>query len=234
MRNRWSARSGSSLTSWRFPDAAVHLTTDAALPRVGEELAPRWGRDSCSWAMVPEMFRTSRLTGRRLTLQGFALQELLLKDAGTMRTLSADGQIPSEEQITALCARHLEHWARHGFGVWQIFETATGAYIGQCGIRNYLLQSESAIEIFFALRSPYFRRGFGTEMARAVIQIGFRDVCAESLVGFTLPENIGSRRLMEKLGMRYEGVMAHAGLPHVLYRIARPSDVLPGTRDLSK
>jgi RimJ/RimL family protein N-acetyltransferase len=116
--------------------------------------------------------------------------------------------------------------------VWQIFETASGAYIGQCGIRNYLLQAESAIELFFALRSPYFRRGFGTEMARAVIQIGFRDVGAESLVGFTLPDNVGSRRLMEKLGMHYERMVEHAGLPHVLYRIARHSAA--GIGDQSK
>lgn len=178
--------------------------------------------------MVPEIFETSRLTGRRLTSEDFALQEMLLKDVETMRTLSADGQVPSQEQIKALCERHLQHWARHGFGVWQMFETATDIYIGQCGIRNYLLQSESAIEIFFALRSPYFRRGFGMEMTGAVIQIGFRDLGAESLVGFTLRENVGSRRLMEKLGMRYEGVVEHAGLPHVLYRISRPSDLLRG------
>jgi [ribosomal protein S5]-alanine N-acetyltransferase len=180
--------------------------------------------------VAPEVFQTSRLTGRRLTSEGFALQEMLLKDAETMRTLATDGQVASEEQITELCERHLQHWERHGFGMWQIFENATGAYTGQCGIRKYLLQTESAIEIFFALRSPYHRRGFGTEMARAVIQIGFRDVGAESLVGFTLPENVGSRRLMEKLGMHYEGVVEHAGLPHVLYRIARHSASVGGHR----
>jgi hypothetical protein len=70
--------------------------------------------DSCSCTMIPEILQTSRLTGRRLTSEGVALQEMLLKDAETMRTLSADGQIPSEEQITALCERHLQHWARHG------------------------------------------------------------------------------------------------------------------------
>ena len=98
------------------------------------------------------------------------------------------------------------------------------------GIRNYLLHAESAIEIFFALRSPYFRRAFGTEMALAVMQIGFGDVGAESLVGFTLPENVGSRHLMEKLGMHYEGAVEQAGLPHVLYRIERHGDASPVTK----
>jgi [ribosomal protein S5]-alanine N-acetyltransferase len=185
-------------------------------------------------AVAPEIFQTSRLTGRRLTSEGFALQETLLKDPETMRTLAADGQVPSEERITEICERHMQHWARYGFGVWQIFETATGAYVGQCGIRNYLLKEEPAIEIFFALRSPYLRQGFGTEMARAVIGIGFCDVGAESLVGFTLPENIGSRRLMEKLGMHYEGVIEHAGLPHVLYRIGRHGATLEGEPDHSE
>jgi hypothetical protein len=47
--------------------------------------------------------------GRRLTSEGVALQEMLLTDAETMRTLAADGQVPSEEQITELCERHLRH-----------------------------------------------------------------------------------------------------------------------------
>lgn len=53
-------------------------------------------------------------------------------------------------------------------------------------------------------------------MARAVLEIGFRDLAMRSLIAFTLPENTASRRVMEKLGMQYEGVIEHAGLPRGL------------------
>ena len=38
------------------------------------------------------------------------------------------------------------------------------------------------------------------------------------LIAFTLPDNLASRRVMEKAGFAYEREILHAGLPHVLYR----------------
>ena len=38
-------------------------------------------------------------------------------------------------------------------------------------------------------------------------------------VSFTLPDNVASRRVMEKLGFRFERDTPYAGLPHVLYRL---------------
>ena len=40
-----------------------------------------------------------------------------------------------------------------------------------------------------------------------------------SVVSFTLPGNLASRRVMEKLGFRFERETTYAGLPHVLYRL---------------
>jgi RimJ/RimL family protein N-acetyltransferase len=169
-------------------------------------------------AMKIDSFQTPRLTARRFTSEGLPLQKILLTDPGTMKTLAADGTMPSDERIAELCARHLQHWARYGFGMWQIFETTTGEYIGQCGLRNSAIRGNPEIELFFALRSPYFQRGFGTEMARAAIRIAFGELSARSVIAFTLPDNIASRRLMQKVGMQYECMIEHAGLPHVLYR----------------
>jgi RimJ/RimL family protein N-acetyltransferase len=84
-----------------------------------------------------------------------------------------------------------------------------------------VLRGEPEIELFYALRPAYFQRGLGTEMARAVVGIGLRDLRLASVVAFTLPDNVASRRVMEKVGMQYQGVIEHAGLPHVLYRIER-------------
>ena len=42
------------------------------------------------------------------------------------------------------------------------------------------------------------------------------------LVAFTLPDNLGSRRVMEKSGFVYERDIVHVGLAHVLYRHRRP------------
>jgi ribosomal-protein-alanine N-acetyltransferase len=59
----------------------------------------------------------------------------------------------------------------------------------------------------------------GTEIAQAVLTVGFTEIRAPSVIGFTLSTNRASRALMTKLGMTYEGPMEHAGLPHQLYRL---------------
>ncbi len=50
-------------------------------------------------------------------------------------------------------------------------------------------------------------------MAIAEAPLGVREV-----ISLTLHDNRASRRVMEKLGLRYERDVTHAGLPHVLYR----------------
>jgi ribosomal-protein-alanine N-acetyltransferase len=171
--------------------------------------------------MAAAEFQTLRLTGRRLTPDSAALEWQLFTDTGTMRTLSVDGAAASDDQIREICTRHLQHWAEHHFGMWQIFEAATQDFVGNCGLRYYPLRGTEEIELFFALRSAYFRRGYATEMAAAVVDMGFEQIGAESIISFTMPQNVASRGVMVKLGMQYEGVIEHAGHAHVLYRLRR-------------
>ena len=72
--------------------------------------------------------------------------------------------------------------------------------------------------------------GLATEGARAVIRYAFEDLGLDSLVSFTVPENLRSRHVMEKLGMTHDPAddFDHPRLPeghpmrrHVLYRLKR-------------
>ena len=53
------------------------------------------------------------------------------------------------------------------------------------------------------------------------VEVAFEDLDLEEVVAFTLPDNIASRRVMEKAGFAYDRDIQRAGLPHVLYRIVR-------------
>jgi [ribosomal protein S5]-alanine N-acetyltransferase len=63
----------------------------------------------------------------------------------------------------------------------------------------------------------FWRRGFATEIARAILDVA-TGLGIRGLVAFTLPTNLGSRGVMEKVGFRYERDIVWAALPHVLYR----------------
>ena len=173
--------------------------------------------------MASPHFITPRLAAHRLSAGDFATFRAIHTDVLTMQTLSADGSIPSEEMSRAIFDRHLKHWDEHDYGLWLLSLTASGESVGYCGLRRMTLRGVAEVELFFGLHSRFFRQGLGTEIAHAVLEMGFREIRTASVIGFTLSTNRASRALMTKLGMTYEGPMEHAGLPHQLYRLTRSS-----------
>jgi ribosomal-protein-alanine N-acetyltransferase len=165
------------------------------------------------------VLETARLSGRAPIEGDLPHLRVIHGDPRAMATLSADGQPVGEEHSRAILARMREHWERHGFGVWMLFEKAGNRFAGYAGIRHIELEGAPEIELLYAIRSDRWRTGYASEAAAEVLRLGFRDLAPESVIAFTLPHNLGSRGVMEKCGIRFERDITHAGLPHVLYRI---------------
>ena len=79
------------------------------------------------------------------------------------------------------------------------------------------------MEISYALMARHWRKGFATEIATASVELAGQ-LRIPSLVAFTLPDNLASRRVMEKVGFTYERDIEWAALPHVLYRLRLAPD----------
>src|SRR5262249_31823228 len=89
------------------------------------------------------------------------------------------------------------------------------------------------VEIGWRLAAEYWNRGYATEGARAALDFGFKILQLEEVVSFTVPGNIRSQRVMEKIGMTHSPSddFDHPLLPeghplrrHVLYRIGRRTE----------
>jgi ribosomal-protein-alanine N-acetyltransferase len=65
----------------------------------------------------------------------------------------------------------------------------------------------------------YWNRGFATEIAQVSLDVGFERLGLAEIGSWTLPINLVSQRVMEKLGFRYERDFEFAGLPHRFYRL---------------
>ncbi len=76
------------------------------------------------------------------------------------------------------------------------------------------------VELPWSVLPKLQRRGFATEAARAALGVAL-GLGLGPLVALTLPDNRASRGVMEKVGLRYEREVEHAGLPHVLYGFDR-------------
>jgi [ribosomal protein S5]-alanine N-acetyltransferase len=160
---------------------------------------------------------TPRLIARAITLADFAD---IYSDLKVMKALSADGKPLSEEKTRENVRQAVEHWQTHGFGFWVFHRRSDGRLIGRGGLKVYQIDDKDIVGLGYAVMSAHWNQGFATEMAQASLNVGFRRLGFPEICSWTLPTNLASRRVMEKLGFRYEKDFEFAGLPHRFYRMA--------------
>ncbi len=98
----------------------------------------------------------------------------------------------------------MQLYAREGFSFLFMIEKATGEMVGHCGIKrvdNPLANNPGDHEIGWLVREDRWRRGYAEEAMRAVLDWAFARVGAPHVVALTSEANVGSWKLMEKLGM---------------------------------
>ena len=162
-----------------------------------------------------DSFRTPRLSAERLRPEHVDELNRLHRDPRVMATL---GGLRSAAETRRQLRRNLGHWSRHGFGVWMFYAKSDGRFTGRAGLRHVKVGGRAEIELLYALRPEAWGRGLATEMAEAILALGYGDLGLADLVCFTLATNLASKRVMEKAGFIYERDVTYADLPHVLYR----------------
>jgi RimJ/RimL family protein N-acetyltransferase len=78
----------------------------------------------------------------------------------------------------------------------------TGELIGGCGLH---ISEPSQGEIGYCFHPSYWRQGFASESAGALLQFGFRELNLHRIYATCRPENAGSAKVLEKIGMKLEG-----------------------------
>jgi RimJ/RimL family protein N-acetyltransferase len=93
--------------------------------------------------------------------------------------------------------------------------------IGYCGFLHQEVDGRSEIEIGYRLHPDYWNRGLGSEAAQAVRSHAFRDLSLPKVISLIHPDNIASRRVAEKNGMRIERETVFRGFPTLVFAITR-------------
>ena len=166
----------------------------------------------------PEI-ETERLLLRQLREDDLDLYHTrIFSDPDVMRYLPPTRPVPRERTQTVM-ARFREHWVQHHFGVWAVVVKTKNELIGHCGLQY--LPELPEVEVLYALAKPDWGQGLATEAARASVRFGFEQVKLDRIVAVALPENIGSRRVMEHIGLQYEKDTRLFNLDVVYYAIRR-------------
>jgi RimJ/RimL family protein N-acetyltransferase len=178
---------------------------------------------------LPRELRTDRLYLRRWRASDRAPFARLNCDPRVVEFLPA---ALTSDQSNAVADRIEAHFERHGFAQWAVEIPGITPFAGFIGlsIPRFKAPFTPCVEVGWRLDADYWNRGYATEGARAALAFGFEWLQLEEIVSFTVPANVRSRRVMEKIGMTHSlgDEFDHPLLPeghplrrHVLYRLRR-------------
>jgi len=163
---------------------------------------------------------TARLLAEAIAPLHFHDLHRLNSDPKVAKTLASVGKPLSEVATREQIEQNVDHWRQQGFGLWVFHRKSDGVFIGRGGLKTYQIDGKDVIGLAYAVMSDYWERGFATEMAKASLDVGFEHLAFPEISSWTLPVNLASQRVMEKLGFRYERDFEFAGLVHRFYRLA--------------
>ena len=92
--------------------------------------------------------------------------------------------------------------------------------IGYCGFFLQTVDDLEELEIAYRLDRSHWGQGIATEAARAARDHAFDDLHLAHLISLIHPENIASRRVAEKNGMRPEKETIFRGFPAIVFGIS--------------
>jgi len=109
-----------------------------------------------------------------------------------------------------------------GFSFWPVIERESGRLIGEAGLFPLTPGGED-IALGYAFGAPYWRNGYATEASRAVLAEAFGPLGLDRVVAITREANLGSRRVLEKLGFLMEGCRHVWGAEQLYFALQRDS-----------
>lgn len=179
--------------------------------------------------MTIDSLRTERLLLRRWRSDDRQPFAALNADPAVMECLP---KLLSREESDALADRLDGDFDRRQHGRWAIEVPGVASFIGFVGLGyvDFPTHFTPCIEIGWRLAREHWGQGYATEAARAALRDGFDRLGLEEIVSFTVPHNLRSQAVMQRIGMTRtaDDDFDHPVLPeghplrrHVLYRIRK-------------
>ncbi len=100
----------------------------------------------------------------------------------------------------------VEAYSRRELLDWGVTLRENGRVIGSCGF-PYWNREHGFAELGYTVGRKHWNMGLGTECARAVLGFGFEQLGLTRVEAQCFVTNAASCRVLEKLGMRFEGVL---------------------------
>ncbi len=113
-------------------------------------------------------------------------------------------------------------YEKFGFGLWHAARKSDGIAVGMCGLLKRDILPD--VDIGYAYFPAHWGQGYAFEAADATVRHAARKFGLKRIIGVVSDHNVGSIRVLEKLGMKFERMHSmRADEPDVrLYGVTLP------------
>ena len=126
----------------------------------------------------------------------------LLNEPAFIQNVADRGVRTKADAITYIRAKIMAHYAEFGFGFYLVELKESLTPVGMCGlVKRETLEN---VDIGFAFLQRFWGKGYAYESAAAVMDYGRSVLGLDRIVAVTARDNPGSRKLLERLGLKFE------------------------------
>lgn len=161
------------------------------------------------------LFETDRLTVRWLTHEDAPFILALQTEEAWLTHIGSRGVTDLRSARAYLEAGPLASYAEHGHGLNHVALNDTGEPVGICGILKR--DGLEAPDLGYGFLTAYHGRGYATEAALGTLAHARGSLRLGRIVAITSPDNPGSQRVLEKVGMHLVGPRYVSGQPNLFY-----------------
>lgn len=163
------------------------------------------------------------------------LREFLLSDAEGMFELDSNPNVhlyignkpvTTIEQSREYIEFVQQQYKDFGTGRWAVILKETNEFIGWSGIKfitDKINNHQNFYEIGYRFIEKHWGKGYATEAGKAFIAHAFNEMKVEVVYAYADPGNDNSRKILEKLGLKYVNSFEHDGESEVWYKIKNPN-----------
>jgi RimJ/RimL family protein N-acetyltransferase len=155
------------------------------------------------------MFETERLRVRRIDERDAGFMLAILTDPGFIANIGDRGVRTISDAEAYIRDRVLAAYEAHGFGMFRVALKAGDEPVGVCGLVRR--EGLDGPDLGFAYLAAHTGKGYGYEAGRGMMAWARATLGIERLLAITAPHNVGSVRLLVKLGFAETGMVAVPG-----------------------
>lgn len=123
----------------------------------------------------------------------------IISDPEVMKFIG-NGLAQNLQEAELYITKCIEVFAENGWSRFAVINKETNKLMGFCGFANY----NNELDFGWRFAKKFWGKGYGTEAAKVVLELGIKTYKFQRIVCIVYPENKASIRIIEKIGMKFE------------------------------